>query len=102
MEQEEMFVTINHIEDFGGTISYRVGDILTLKKDHDNMYDDEAIIAYNKHKCKCGYVANSVCTVARGTLSAGRLYDRIQETCECKINFILDDAIIATVIPCIN
>ena len=96
--EEKQYITINHTEEFGGTIHCRVGDILTLKKDHDNIYDDEAIVVYNKHNCKCGYVANSVSSVARGTLSAGRLYDRIAENSECKINFILDDQIIAEVI----
>ncbi|MBR2801898.1 MAG: hypothetical protein IKE21_04785 [Erysipelotrichaceae bacterium] len=47
--EEKMHITINHTEDYGGTVYLRVGDKLTLKKDHDNIYDDEAIIAYGKH-----------------------------------------------------
>ena len=93
--KENIYVTIHHTDEYGGTVHYRVGDTLILKKDHDNCYDDEAIVVYNKHNCKCGYVANSVATVARGTLSAGRLYDRIDETSECRICFILDERIIA-------
>ena len=61
----------------------------------DNIYDDEAIMVYGPHDVKCGYVANSVCSVARGTLSAGRLYDRISDSASCQISFILDDCIIA-------
>lgn len=95
--KENKYVTINHTEEYGGTVHCRVGDTLILKKDHDNIYDDEAIAVYNKHNCKCGYVANSVCSVARGTLSAGRLYDRIEETSECTICFILDETIIASI-----
>ena len=96
--EEKMHITINHTEDYGGTVYLRVGDKLTLKKDHDNIYDDEAIAVYNRHDCKCGYVANSVTTVARGTYSAGRLYDKIDEESICVIRFILEDCIIAEIV----
>ena len=96
--KENIYVTINHTDEYGGTVHFRVGDTLILKKDHDNCYDDEAIVVYNKHNCKCGYVANSVCSVARGTYSAGRIYDKIEETASCEIRFILEDYIIAEVI----
>ena len=95
MEGKNAYITVNHTEQYGGTAHCRVGDKLTLSKDHDNIYDDEAIAVYSKHNNKCGYVANSVCSVARGTLSAGRLYDRIKETGECTVRFILDERIIA-------
>ena len=95
---EKMFITIDHTEDFGGTTHLRAGDKLTLRKDHDNIYDDEAIAAFGRHETKCGYVANSVGTVARGTLSAGRLYDRIEEEGTCEVRFILEDCIIAEMI----
>ena len=97
MSSENTDITINHTEEFGGVLGYRVGDKLILKKDHNNIYDDEAIIAFGKHDVKCGYVANSVESVARGTVSAGRLYDRIEETCEAIIQFILEEKIIASI-----
>ena len=95
--KENIYVTINHTEEYGGTVHCRVGDELYLKKDHDICYDDEAIVVYNKHNCKCGYVANSVATVSRGTYSAGRIYDKIEETASCEIRFILEDYIIAEI-----
>ena len=60
---------------------------LTLKKDYENPYDDEAIAAY-KNGSKVGYVANSVSTVCRGTYSAGRLYDRFDNEICCVIKFV--------------
>ena len=69
---------------------FRVGDVLTLKKDRNNEYDDEAIIAY-KENMKSAYVANSVSTVARGTYSAGRIYDMMGEEEKCVIRFILSE-----------
>lgn len=76
MEKDtSIYITINHLDDYLPVMNLKVGDILTLKKEPDNLYDDEAIAVYTKENYKCGYVANSVSTVARGTYSAGRVYD---------------------------
>ena len=82
-----MFITINHIEEFCTVIDCLPCMKLTLKKDHKNIYDDEAIAAY-RNGSKFGYVANSVSTVCRGTCSAGRLYDRFDKEIDCIIRFI--------------
>lgn len=89
-DNESIYITINHLDDFMPVINLKVGDILTLKKELDNIYDDEAIAVYTKDGFKCGYVANSVSTVARGTYSAGRIYDVIYEKNRCYIRFIFD------------
>ena len=70
-------------------IFLKPGDVLALKKDKKNTYDDEAIAAYTKDNYKCGYVANSVHSVARGTCSAGRVYDQIKDEAKCCVRFIL-------------
>ena len=101
MEDESIYITINHIEDFCPCCDLRVGDELTLKKDPNNCYDDEAIAAYDKNNVKVGYVANSVSTVARGTYSAGRLYDRISDEAACIIRFITEEMVISE-ITCFN
>ena len=97
MEQNDVYITITHINSYGGSAIFKVGDEITLKKEHENLYDDEAILAYGRHNAKCGYVANSVSTVARGTVSAGRLYDKFDETAKCQVMFILDDEVIARI-----
>ena len=102
MEQNPTYITINHLEFFGGYTNFRVGDQLYLQKDHDNPYDDEAILAYDSHNIKCGYVANSVSTVARGTYSAGRVYDRIPDEEKCIIRFITEECLIGEISPLIN
>ena len=94
MFNEKIYITVNHLDDFNTTYMFRIGDILTLRKDHDNCYDDEAIAAYSRHKAKCGYVANSVCSVCRGTYSAGRVYDKIPEEYYCIVRFICEDHLI--------
>ena len=94
MNNKQIFITINHLDEYNGLSNIKVGDTLTLKKDLDNPYDDEAIAIYNKDDIKVGYVANSVDTVARGTYSAGRIYDQIIENDECRVCFILNESII--------
>ena len=86
---EKIYVTINQLDDFESQLFLKTGDILILKKDRNNQYDDEAVAAYTKDNCKCGYVANSVHSVARGTYSSGRVYDLINEDVKCLIRFIL-------------
>ncbi len=86
---EKIYVTINHLDDFESQLFLKTGDILILKKDRNNQYDDEAVAAYTRDNCKCGYVANSVHSVARGTYSSGRVYDLISEDVKCLIRFIL-------------
>lgn len=98
MENEKIYITVNHMDEFHSNYILRPGDILTMKKDHDNCYDDEAILACNKHQIKCGYVANSVSTVYRGTYSAGRVYDKVPEEFQCIVRFANEDALIGEVI----
>lgn len=96
MNKNKVFITINHLDDIGGGPSaMNVNDQITLQKDLMNPYDDEAILVYGKHGEKCGYVANSVCTVARGTRSVGRIYDKIEEDQKAVILFITDELLIA-------
>ncbi|MBR3142750.1 MAG: HIRAN domain-containing protein [Clostridiales bacterium] len=82
-----MFITINHIDDYCAVLDFFPGMTLTLRKDYENPYDDEAIAAY-KNGSKVGYVANSVSTVCRGTYSAGRIYDRFDKEAECVVRFV--------------
>ena len=97
MESKKIYITINHLEHFQSGCMFKPGDILLMKKDHENCYDDEAIVARNKHQVKCGYVANSVCSVYRGTYSAGRIYDKVPEEFQCVVRFANEDALIGEV-----
>ena len=92
---EEVYLTINNLDECAGYTRFRIGEELILRKDHDNPYVDEAITVYTIKNYKCGYVANSVHSVARGTYSAGRLYDIIKEETMCTVKFITEDLLIA-------
>ncbi len=89
MEDKHIYITIDHLDDFSSVSFLRPGDRLILKKDKNNLYDDEAVVVYKENDTKIGYVANSVPTVARGTYSAGRLYDRMGDETECLVRFVL-------------
>lgn len=97
MLNKQIYVTIDHLDDFLGRDCFRIGDGLILRKDEDNDVDDESIAVYNKFEIRCGYVANSVRTVARGTYSAGRLYDLFDVEACCTVRFITEDLLIAEV-----
>ena len=88
---ERTYITINHLDDFESLLFLKAGDELILRKDKENTYDDEAIAVYNGSDYKCGYVANSVNSVARGTYSAGRIYDHFEDEDKCVIRFILGE-----------
>lgn len=94
MSEDNIYITINHLDDFNSNYSFKPGDVLILKKDLDNCYDDEAIAAYNKHGYKCGYVANSVSTVFRGTYSAGRAYDKVANEFNGTVKFVNEEYLI--------
>ena len=84
----DLYITINHLEDFASVLFLKTGDELVLKKDKNNIYDEEAIAVYNSENKKCGYVANSVYSVIKGTSSAGRIYDHLSEMKKCVVRFI--------------
>ncbi|MBQ6477857.1 MAG: DNA-binding protein [Erysipelotrichaceae bacterium] len=96
MKERNIFITISHLDDFNSAAFLKPGDLLTLKKDRNNLYDDEAIVVL-KDQMKCGYVANSVYSVMRGTCSAGRVYDQIKDDALCIIRFMNQELLIAQI-----
>ena len=44
MQNDSIYITVNHLDDFNATYIFKPGELLTLKKDPDNYYDDEAIV----------------------------------------------------------
>ncbi|WP_323735953.1 HIRAN domain-containing protein [Methanosphaera sp. ISO3-F5] len=98
MEEKELYFTINAVNMFHGIKPYKIGSIIKLVKEPENDYDMEAIRIELRYAGKSGYVANSVKTVAKGTYSAGRLYDKILDEDYGKVIFIIQDTIIAKIL----
>ncbi len=66
-----------------------------LVKDPENEYDDEAIKVELPGLGQIGWVANSVRTKLGESYSAGRIYDKIGDTAEGKVLYILDGSAVA-------
>ncbi len=70
------------------------GMTVTLEKEPDNEHDREAIKVNLEGLGLVGYVANSPWTVAGESWSAGRLYDKIGDTAEATVQYVLDKGVL--------
>ena len=68
-----------------------------LVKEPDNEYDREAIRVELEGLGLVGYVANSPYTVVGESYSAGRLYDKIGDTAEGTVLYVLPEGIVCYV-----
>ena len=96
--KEARFITITGLNHYYGKKPFEIGRIFKIIKEPDNDYDDEAIFAFLPFIEKIGYVANSTNTVYQGTVSAGRIYDKIDDYAYAKTMFITHSSVIAIVL----
>ena len=93
------YITIVATHKFFGTEVFRVGQVLNGIKEPENNFDSEAIKVITESDVPCGYVANSIHTVAKGCHSAGRIYDTFDNRLKLKVLFIVKDVVIAEILP---
>ena len=93
-----MYITIQSFDKLHGSKPLAIDGLVKLVKEPDNKYDTEAIACEMRYYGKIGYVSNSVNTVAKGTMSAGRLYDKISDEYVAKVKFITGHNAIAKVL----
>lgn len=93
----EIMITITGIQHYIEPEELNPNQEISLKKEPNNKFDSEAIAVYINDSMQIGYVAKSTHTQAKGTYSAGRLYDKIGETCKAKILVLIHNTAIATV-----
>ncbi|MDR2623190.1 MAG: HIRAN domain-containing protein [Methanobrevibacter sp.] len=91
---EKIYVTIIGVDYYEDLTSFELGEIIRLKKEPNNSHDPEAIKAEIPFTGRIGYVANSIKTVIKGTMSAGRIYDKVEEISYVKLIFITNKALI--------
>ena len=89
------FVTITGLNHYYGKKPFEIGRIIRLIKEPDNEYDIAAFLPFID---KIGYVANSTNTVYDGTISAGRLYDKIEDYAYGKVMFVTHSSAIVLVL----
>lgn len=94
----EKYVTVTGMNYYFGNDFVEKTMMLTLEKDHNNEYDKEAIAVKVAPLGKIGYVANSLHTVVGDCMSAGRIYDKIGETANAIVIFVLDNCVICKVL----
>lgn len=90
----EKFITIVGFRHYYGKHPFHIGSIIKCKKEPDNAYDMEAIKAILPYIGTVGYIANSPYTVAEGTMSAGRIYDRVRDKFYVRVLFMTQSKII--------
>lgn len=94
---DNMYVTITGFAHYYQKRPFEVGNVLICEKDPSNKYDSEAIIALLPIIGQVGYLANSVQNVAGGTMSAGRIYDKVDDRFYVRVCFITQSKIICRV-----
>ena len=86
--KENDYITITNIKEYIEIGMIKIGEVLHLKKEPDNAYDMEAIMVEDKNEIPIGHVANSVNSVAKGTHSAGYIYQSFKDSILCTVKFI--------------
>lgn len=93
-----MYITVTTFNKYHGPKPLVLNGIVKLVKDPQNKFDTEAIVCEMRYFGKIGYVANSTNTVVTGTMSAGRLYDKISDEYFARIKFITGNVAIAEIL----
>ncbi|KAF1297401.1 hypothetical protein BAU15_11320 [Enterococcus sp. JM4C] len=97
--ERDLYITITGTHHYFGMKPFEIGNFLSLVKEPNNFFDEEAIAVMAPVIGKVGYVANSPHTLARGCMSAGRIYDLLPNECMVVPRFITQTKIIARVYP---
>ncbi len=92
------FITITGLSYYYGKDVLEKDIAITLRKDPDNKYDKEAILAEFYPLGKIGYVANSPHTVIGDCMSAGRIYDKFEDSCTVLVKYILPNGVVCELI----
>lgn len=93
----EILLTLTGIDHYIDPEELEPNQEVILRKEPSNKKDKEAIAIYIKDTVKIGYVANSVYSVAKGTYSAGRLYDKVENEAKAVIQVILRNSAIMVI-----
>ena len=91
---ERIYFTIAGTHFYHGKDFFEKDMEVKLVKEPDNDYDKEAIKVEVEGLGLVGYVANSPYTVVGESYSAGRLYDKIGDTAEGTVLFVVDGGVL--------
>ncbi|MEG0981256.1 MAG: hypothetical protein RSE52_05780 [Erysipelotrichaceae bacterium] len=91
-------ITIVGANYYLGMDVFDLNQTLYLVKDLDNKFDSDAIKVVLEAGIQVGCVANSVFSVARGTSSAGRIYNGVEDYQKVVVAYIVKDIVIANIV----
>lgn len=94
---KEKYVTVTGFPFYEGIYPFKIGSLIRCTKEPDNRYDSEAIKCTLPGIGTVGYIANSTKTVANGTMSAGRVYDRVCSKFYIRVLFTTETKVICRV-----
>lgn len=94
---EEMYVTLTGFAHYYGKKPFSIGNLLICEKDPSNKYDSEAISVRLPIIGTVGFLANSTHNIAGGTMSAGRIYDKVEDKFYIRVLFSTQSKIICRV-----
>lgn len=97
-----LYITITGTCHYYGQEFIEAGMTIHLIKEPDNKHDREAIRAEMDGLGKIGYVANSPHTVLGESFSAGRLYDKIPDTEDATVLYVLPRGVLCSINPLIS
>lgn len=94
---EEMYVTVTGFGNYYHKKPFSIGNVLICEKEPSNKLDSEAIAVKLPMLGKVGYIANSTYSAAIGTMSAGRIYDKVEDRFYIRVKFVTQSKIICRV-----
>lgn len=90
----EIYFTITGTHHWHGTEFIEPDMKVKLVKETDNPVDTEAIKVEMPGVGQIGYVANSPYTVLGESMSAGRIYDKIEDEAEGRVMYVLQNGVL--------
>lgn len=94
---ENMYLTVTGFANYYAKKPFAIGNVLICVKEPSNRHDSEAITVKLPIIGKVGYIANSPYTMAEGTVSAGRIYDKVGDTFYIRVLFATQSKIICKI-----
>lgn len=88
------YFTLTGTKHYYGSDFLEKGMKIILEKEPENEFDKEAIQVKMKGMGKIGYVANSPYTIIGDSMSAGRLYDRMDDKAKAKIVMVTSSGVL--------
>lgn len=90
----KMFFTIAGTHFYHGKDFFEKDMKVKLVKEPDNPFEKEAILVKIEGLGDVGHVANSPYTVVGESYSAGRLYDKIGDTADGTVLYVVDKGVL--------